>query len=344
MDGILRSPASYSLYNSAQIGNEEQTGKAMSIGHGILRFLWDQSWIDLRHKKAIYKRLCRYGDVPDAPFATDFFGLQYRGNLSNSVEFTLFYSGAFEKPLLYFMRDTASSLKSAAAGAPFNYFDVGANIGQHALFMSLHADRVHAFEPYAAVSEKLERHIELNQIKNIALHKVGLSNKAEELDFFAPTGRNQGIGSFDAGTVSKGNKRLGKLALVCGDDYLKEQALNDIDLLKIDVEGFEKNVLQGLGETLQQSRPVVVVEVTYGNALSFASREALSAALPKDYSLLRFDNRKADGSKARRRGAKAKLSGQYALVPFEGWRSEGQDDVIACPDELLELLPMKNSS
>jgi FkbM family methyltransferase len=315
----------------------------MKLLHRISRFVWNQKWIDLRHKKAIYKKLCSYGDVPDAPFATDFFGLTYQGNLNNSVEFTLYYRGAFEKPLLFFLRDTMLNLRQSASGAAQSFFDIGANIGQHSLFMSLYADQVHSFEPYWVVSQKLERHVELNEIGNIQLHKVGLSNQQEELDFYAPTGRNQGIGSFDAGTVSKGNKNLGKLALVRGDDYLAQNKRQDIALLKIDVEGFEKNVVVGLGDTLRKSRPVIVVEVTYGNSLSFASLDELSAALPTDYVLFRFNNRKADGSKARRRGAKAKLSGDYELIPFNEWRSTGQDDVIACPKEKLGQLPRKNS-
>jgi FkbM family methyltransferase len=203
---------------------------------------------------------------------------------------------------------------------------------------------VHSFEPYAAVSQRLERHIELNGIRNIQLHKVGLSNQQEELDFYAPTGRNQGIGSFDAGTVSKGNRNLGKLALVRGDDYLAQNKLQDIALLKIDVEGFEKNVVAGLRDTLEKSRPIIVLEVTYGNSLSFASLDELKATLPTDYALFRFNNRKADGSKARRRGAKAKRSGDYELIPFDEWRISGQDDVIACPKEKLEQLPSKNSA
>ncbi len=310
----------------------------MNLAHGLFRFVWKQSWIGLKHKKAVYKKLCSYGEVPDAPFSKDFFGLQYRGNLNNSVEFTLFYLGAFEKPLLFFLRDTMLLLKQSAPHSSQNFFDVGANIGQHSLFMSLYADQVHSFEPYKVVSEKLERHIRLNQIDNIQLHPIGLSNKKEQLDFFAPTGRNQGIGSFDAGTVSKGNSNLGKLDLVRGDDYLQQLQLQEIALLKIDVEGFEKNVIEGLQDTLQKSRPIVVVEISYGNTLSFASLVDLNSKLPPQYSLLRFDNRKADGSKARRRGAKAKRSGFYELVPFAEWRSKGQDDIIACPNEKLPQL------
>ena len=122
-----------------------------------------------------------------------------------------------------------------------------------------------------------------------------------------------------------------------------KNALQNICLLKIDVEGFEKNVLAGLRNTLERSRPIAVVEVTYGNSLSFASLDELKASLPADYALFRFNNRKADGSKARRRGAKAKRSGDYQLIPFDEWRISGQDDVIACPKEKLGQLPSKNS-
>lgn len=135
---------------------------------------------------------------------------------------------------------------------------------------------------------------------------------------------------------------LGKLSLVCGDDYLQQEKLQDIALLKIDVEGFEKNVIEGLQATLAKTRPIMVLEVTYGNSLSFSSIDELLAKLPADYALFRFDNRKADGSKARRRGAKGKRSGAYQLVAFDEWRNDGQDDVIACPRERLDQLPRQN--
>ena len=174
---------------------------------------------------------------------------------------------------------------------------------------------------------------------NIELHPLGLSDKSEQLDFFAPTGRNQGIGSFDASTVSKGNTRLGKLELVRGDDYLQSRQLQQPDLMKIDVEGFEKNVLRGLENTLKQARPIMVVEISYGGALSISSLEELLALLPGEYRLFTFDTRKADGSKARRSGARAKHSGAYRLVPLDRWRTSGQDDVVACPLEKLDYLP-----
>ena len=270
--------------------------------------------------------------------------MRYEGNLNNSIEFNIFYYDAFEKPLLFFLRDTLLNMQELAGADENNtvFCDVGANIGQHSLFMSNFASTVHAFEPYPLVSKKLTHHIDLNNIKNISLHELGLSDKNQQLDFYAPTGRNQGIGSFDSNTTSKGNVAVGEYSLVRGDDYFNQSMIETVSLLKIDVEGFEKAVLSGLEATLKQQRPIIICEISYGNELSFASEHELIQSLPSDYQLFTFDNRKADGSKARRRGAKARHSGVYTIIRFDQWRESGQDDIVACPTEKLELLSRKN--
>ncbi len=307
----------------------------MSIGHQLSRFLWRQKWFKPEYGKSLYKLMCAEGEPPDTPFSKDFFGLRYEGNLRNNIDFNIFYYGAFEKPLLFFLRDTL--LQSANGESVF--CDVGANIGQHSLFMSLYAKQVHAFEPYQGVSDRLGHQIALNKIQNITLHKVGLSDKVESLTFYAPTGSNQGVGSFDASTTDKGNKPIGELALVDGDSYIADQGIHNIKLMKIDVEGFEKSALAGLSQTLDKDRPIVVCEITYGNDLSFKSLQELESVLPANYEFYTFDTRKADGTKARRRGAKEKRSGKYRIIPFQFDRQKGQDDIIACPRERVSSLP-----
>ena len=96
------------------------------------------------------------------------------------------------------------------------FIDVGANVGQHSLFMAAHGAQVHAFEPFALVRDQLQRQIEENQLDNITLHPLGLGNDNTRLPFYAPTGSNAGIGSFDADSTSKGNVRAGDLALAHG--------------------------------------------------------------------------------------------------------------------------------
>ncbi|HIF74615.1 MAG TPA: FkbM family methyltransferase [Porticoccaceae bacterium] len=317
----------------------------MRITKYLAHFVWNLSWIPQKLKRVSYKHLSTKKGAPDAPFSIDFFGMHYEGNLNNSIEFNIFYYGAFEKPLLFFLRDTFTKLERAAEKeSPENlvFCDVGANIGQHSIFMSTVAKEIHSFEPYSMVNAKLKHHITLNSLESITLHELGLSDKDGAQVFFAPTGRNQGIGSFDADTTSKGNVEAGKLQLVKGDFYFQKKNISNIGLVKIDVEGYEKLALAGLVETIERNRPILVCEVTYGKQLSFSSRDELLSHLPCDYNLYCFDTRKFDGSKARRKDRKARKSGKYQLIPFTKWRVEGQDDVIACPNEKLGQLSMKN--
>jgi hypothetical protein len=173
------------------------------------------------------------------------------------------------------------------------------------------------------------------------VHPLGLSNENARLPFFAPTGSNEGIGSFDASTTSKGNVSIGELELVRGDDFFPLADIARIDILKMDVEGFEKFALQGLRETLLKTRPLLVCEVTYGKELSFTSMEELLSHLPPDYLLFTFDKRKQDGSKDRRRDARSRHSGDYRIIPFNALLPAGQDDVIACPAEAVDQLPVQ---
>jgi len=323
----------------------------MSRADSIYRFLWDRHRGPSALARHVYKRLARRGIAPDAPFTREFFGLSYQGNLRNNVDFDIYFYGAFEKPLLFFLRDamrnithnmTRNMIRAVAPGQ-YVFVDIGANVGQHSLFMAAHGARVYAFEPFAPVREQFLHQLEANRLADVSVYPVGLGDENTQLPFFAPTGNNAGIGSFDPGTAAKGNLCIGELVLARADDYFPAQAIDRIDLVKIDVEGFEKMTLAGLRDTLRRTRPVIVCELTYGKPLSLASVEELQGYLPEDYRLFTLDKRKADGSKARRRDARSRRSGQYRVIPFAGLLASGQDDVIACPDEQTALLPRANS-
>ena len=310
----------------------------MSLSYRFYRFLWNRHLVPSRLTRYVYKRLSKLGEAPEHPFVRDFFGLQYHGNLNNNIDFNIYFYGAFEKPLLYFLRDTMTRLQQDQA----LFVDIGANVGQHSLFMAAHGAQVHSFEPFDRVRKQLQLQITKNGLQSITVHPFGLSNENTSLPFFAPTGNNVGIGSFDASTASKGNVSIGELALVKGDDYLASQAITKIDIVKMDVEGFEKFAIEGLHQTLTATRPIIVCEITYGQALSFGSLSELQQALPENYALFTFDKRKADGRKDRRRDALSRHSGAYRLIALTQFLPTGQDDVIACPVEKCELLPMHN--
>ncbi|MDG2140894.1 MAG: FkbM family methyltransferase [Gammaproteobacteria bacterium] len=310
----------------------------------LLQLLWLTGGISLSWRKFLYRRLRRMGHTPDFSFEIDFYGLRYQGNLNNSIEASIFFYGAFEKPLLYFLHDIVQSLREKQPESFITFLDVGANVGQHSLYMSKFVDSVLAFEPFPPVIEQFKHQLSINQISNINLYEAGLSDQDQSLAFYAPSGPNQGIGSFSQTTTAKGNKETSKLPLYKGDNFLRKRLTTKISVIKIDVEGFERKVISGLKETLQENRPIIVCEISYTDQLSFRSKESLLSYLPSNYVLYRFNTRKLDGSKAKRRGSSAKRSGVYEVIELKEWRISGQDDVIAIPKEKIDIIRKDKSA
>ena len=300
-------------------------------------FLWKTAGNNQTWRKFLYRQLRRNGKTPDYAFSKDFYGLKYKGNLNNNIDANVFFYGAFEKPLLFFLRDTLNALITETPKAIF--MDIGANVGHHSIFLSKFASQVLAFEPYPKVNMQFKQQIAHNNISNIQIFENGLSDRRETLNYYAPTGNNEGIGSFDESSIGKGNTSYGKLELQEGDQVIESDSWKNIKLIKIDVEGFEKKVIKGLSRTIEEERPVIVCEITYGQQLSFVSIKELSSYLPQNYEILTFNTRKLDGSKDKRKGSLAKRSGFYELISLKQWRSSGQDDIVMIPNEKSKIIP-----
>ena len=303
----------------------------------FLVLLWKTAGKNPTWRKFLYRQLRRNGQTPDYAFSKDFYGLKYKGNLNNNIDANVFFYGAFEKPLLFFLRDTLNVITNEIPKAIF--LDIGANVGHHSIFLSKFAWQVLAFEPYPKVNMQFKQQIAHNNISNIQIFENGLSDRRETLNYYAPTGNNEGIGSFDESSIGKGNTSYGKLELQEGDQAIESGSWKGIKLIKIDVEGFEKKVIKGLTRTIKEERPVIVCEITYGQQLSFVSIEELKSYLPKNYEILTFNTRKLDGSKDKRKGSLAKRSGFYELISLKQWRSSGQDDIVMIPNEKSTIIP-----
>jgi FkbM family methyltransferase len=135
--------------------------------------------------------------------------------------------------------------------------DVGANIGNHSIFWATigKASVVHAFEPVPETYKILCKNIEINSISKVVTpHNIGLGKKqsAAVIDFHA----SDNIG----GTSIKESNILNKyvMRVDCLDNM--DLKLKKIDFIKIDVEGFEIDVLMGMLKTLEKYRPIVFIE------------------------------------------------------------------------------------
>src|SRR5438309_771746 len=162
-----------------------------SVKHHALRAIGHQLWLPGRD------RLLRLFANPDShkptPFEVDFFGLPYVGDLSNFIDWTVFFSGAHNIHELKLLRDIAVALR--AQGKPVNFFDVGANVGHHTFSMSKYADHVYSFEPFHVVRDKMKQKLKRAHIDKVTVFPFALGEFDQIGTYHPPTGCNEGTGT-----------------------------------------------------------------------------------------------------------------------------------------------------
>ena len=160
--------------------------------------------------------------------------------------------------------------------------DIGANVGfwSYRWLVREPAQRLHCFEPVPATYAALRDN--LRGCAGVRCHPVGLSDRNEEVEFYmnpkaglrgaakAALGRVGGGAApgADSGAASRYRHRGGdatrcRVRLVRGEEYLAEQGIGRVHVLKVDAEGMDYRVLAGLDARLREGA-VDVVQVETG--------------------------------------------------------------------------------
>lgn len=180
-------------------------------------------------------------------------------NSSSYIEWHIFFYGYYEKEII--------DLFKRLFKKDFYAFDVGANIGTHTLIMSSLAGengKIIAIEPHPKIFGKLIENLSINRITNIQALQCALSDLSE----------NSILYSFAEGKPNKGISSLGylcdnanKIKIQCKtlDEIMVEKKLSKLDFIKIDVEGYEYNVLIGAKNSIQKYRPYILFEYDEAN-------------------------------------------------------------------------------
>jgi FkbM family methyltransferase len=287
-----------------------------------------ESYLCWRH--AVSFTSC-FSDKP-FDFTANIDGIRYEGNTGNYIDASILTLGAFEKDILFFLRDTMKSVYSGRGV----FLDVGANTGQHSLFISRYATAVHAFEPWEPVLKRFRRMVQINHINNIVIHPVGLGDLNSKMPFFKPGATNLGTGSF-VEEFKLENSYGGELEIQVGDDALAKAGVRSVALIKMDIEGYEKLALKGLHNTLWKDRPIVEFELSTDpkSPVSIKSKDELVALFPNRYEFMVF-----------RKTFVARLSGAYVLEPMDNmirFDVAGQHDIVAYPSEKKRYLVLKGT-
>lgn len=140
--------------------------------------------------------------------------------------------------------------------------DIGANIGCTSILFSQLSDVVYSYEPSPSTFALLKKNILASTITNVVSMNYGLGADSRQSTLsFSPSNRSGGFVSDQitagAGCVTE------TIEIRQLDNEVKSLTLPTIDLIKIDVEGFEQQVLSGAKEVLATYRPIVVLELNH---------------------------------------------------------------------------------
>ena len=217
------------------IRNEKFKSSPMIILFKIL--LWEVAKI--RNKKILYKF--------DKTFNITL-------QLDEGVSRLTYYFGYSEPAIFnfinYFLKDG------------MYFFDIGANIGLHSLFASKrvgNGGKVFSFEPCESIYKRLIENINTNNVNNIYSYKIALGEKDSKVDMVKilnETSRTY-IGVIQSNGISLNNE-IENVKMTTLDSFVNINKIRKINDLKLDVEGYEFNVLKGAVKTLSTLIPSVI--------------------------------------------------------------------------------------
>jgi FkbM family methyltransferase len=175
-------------------------------------------------------------------------GIAYDLDLSDYVQWTIYFG---------IERDEKAALFALAKPGQV-VLDIGTNVGEVLMNFAKRVGpegRVIGFEPNPATLAKCRHNLLLNAFENVELHGVALGDKSGEAFLGHPQAGNAGA------------DRIGSAGIPIKLTTLDEFAagLDRIDLIKIDVEGFDLKVLRGGKQTLKRLRPKLFVELCDAN-------------------------------------------------------------------------------
>lgn len=216
----------------------------------------------------------QYSYPPDLGISTT-----WLGSPSSLIGWTVHFRGAYELGTLGVLAALLEPGDSVVEG--------GANEGYHTVFMAAlvgRSGRVWAFEPNPLPRQTLEKNTTGTPQVTIR-HEALAAEPAESRDFYVPRGDvpNQGLGGFAHNFTQPTEKvtvRIETVDRVIGDAR--------VSLIKLDVQGFEHEVMAGAKDVVARDLPYVLFESIPGEQ---SGREVAAMLRGFGYSLWRVDER-----------------------------------------------------
>lgn len=187
----------------------------------------------------------------------------------NGIIYLLDISDLMEHAIYFGYEDYATKKLFELAKDRKVIIDVGVNIGSTLFnFARLSPDGVIVgFEPDPTNFQKAENNLKLNNFKNIILKRKGLGNENIKTKLFKVNEQNAGMNRILDNSSKNDTDKFDfeEIAVVRFDDFVIKNNFPQIDLIKIDVEGYELKVLIGAQNSLERYKPTLFIELDDNN-------------------------------------------------------------------------------
>ena len=215
-------------------------------------------------------------------------GLKIKVDIGEYIGSELYYFKEFEG-------DTYESIRALMIKGKC-FFDIGGNIGLISLMVnqicSGNVD-IHIFEPAPDNFELLKSNIEMNGMDNVVLNNVAVSSE-DNVTLRMHIYEDQAYNSvYMLNRVPF--KSIVEVPALSIDGYIEKQGIrpNTIELMKIDVEGYEYNVLKGASRLLTEYSPKILCEISHANLIKYGldPHDVICSLLPYGYKCYVYENR-----------------------------------------------------
>jgi FkbM family methyltransferase len=142
------------------------------------------------------------------------------------------------------------------------FYDIGANVGFFTVIGAKlvgQTGHVYAFEPVPENAASIRRNIELNNFAHVTLFEKAVSHSTGKGELLLS--HCSGGATLSSAGTSPDVKGTISIELISIDDLVAQQKIAPPAVVKIDVEGAELDVLQGMSQTIKKFKPVIIYEV-----------------------------------------------------------------------------------
>lgn len=144
---------------------------------------------------------------------------------------------------------------------PFVFFDVGAQTGSFTLLSKYFPNsRWYAFEPIKEAAVELTKNLKLNDVYNVSVHQVAVSDSSGLATLKLPKNYNWGLSTLGGSPERFGNFIERKVKTISLDGFAKDNNIKNVNFIKIDIEGWELYALKGTRSLIKENMPIILME------------------------------------------------------------------------------------